>query len=566
MSQTQTTRNRRRKRTTRPSQWGRIVGAVRDIGYSSAPYRMMISGRAPSSITGAPADMRPGDAAIGAQLVDGGFEFLGQRRDVAPGSEQGEAPWSHTGYGEAWFAALHGFTWLRDLRAVAGNSGRERAQALVADWLARHTAIHTLAWRPDILGRRVAAWIGGGEFLLAEADTGFTDKFYVGLALQVRHLTRTVRQGPDGAARFAAIKGLLAAATCLPDGERRLQTALRALDAELTRQVMADGGHIERSPSAHLTALADLVDIRATLSSNDQPVPDALQQAIDRMAPMLRAYRHGDGALALFNDSLEEAPWLVDLVLAQSDARGRAHANAPHAGFRRIQAGRTLALMDAGAPARVGTSAHAGTLSFELSIGKERLVVNCGAWRGGDNSWRAAMRATAAHSTMTVDDTNSAELMAEGGIGVGPKNVEVSREDQDGAVWIEASHDGFVEPFGLVHQRRLYVAADGSDIRGEDILHRKRHDTQGGRAFAVRFHLHPDVQASLVQDGSSVLLRLPSGAGWQMRGKGGTLDLAESIYAGQPGERRRSNQIVVTGPIEATDTTINWALRRIPKN
>ena len=566
MSGSHPTRNRRRRRTTKPSQWGRLIGAVRDMGYSSAPYRMLISGRAPEAVTGSPADLRPGDAALGGALLVGNFNFFGHRLTVGSDDEATGSPWNHERFGEDWLAALHGFAWLRDLRAVASDAARERARALVADWLSRHTAIDSFAWRPDILGRRIHAWLGSAEFLLHEAPADFRERFFAGLALQTRHLTRTVRQDPDGGGRFAAIKGLLATAICLPDSERRLQTVLRALDAEIERQVLADGGHVERSPSAQLTALADLIDIRASLSAADTAVPDAVQQAIDRMAPMLRAFRHGDGALALFNNSVEETAWLVDLVLAQADARGRAHANAPHAGFRRLQAGRTLAIVDTGTPAKIGTSAHAGTLSFELSVGKERMIVNCGAWRGGDDGWRTALRATAAHSTLAVDNTNSAELLSEGGTGIGPKTVGVTREDQDGAAWLEASHDGFVEPFGLTHRRRLYMAADGSDVRGEDMLRRNGQGGSQGRAFAVRFHLHPDVQASLVQDGSSALLRLPSGAGWQMRAKGGTLDLAESIYAGQPGERRRSNQIVVTGPVEPDETVINWALRRIPKN
>jgi uncharacterized heparinase superfamily protein len=280
---------------------------------------------------------------------------------------------------------------------------------------------------------------------------------------------------------------------------------------------------------------------------------------------MLRGFRHGDGGLALFNDSTEEDAWLIDRVLAQADTKGRPLSDARHGGFQRLQAGRTVLIMDAGAPPAVGLRAHAGTLSFELSVGKERLIVNCGAWRGPDRQWVQALRASAAHSTLTVDDTNSAVVLEEGGIGIGPNRVEASREEKDGAIWVEASHDGYAQPFGLKHTRRLYMAPDGADVRGEDRLSRAGGSGRAGRSFAVRFHLHPDVQASLVQDGASVLLRLSSGAGWQLRAAGGTLDLNESVYAGRPGERRRTEQVVITGGIGAEETIVKWALRRIPK-
>jgi len=275
---------------------------------------------------------------------------------------------------------------------------------------------------------------------------------------------------------------------------------------------------------------------------------------------------HGDGALALMNGSVEEEPWMIDLILARADARGRAQLNAPETGYRRVQASRTVLIVDTGPPQKIRRFAHAGTLGFEMSVGKERLIVNCGTWRGGEPTWRNALRATAAHSTLTVDDTNSAELHDDGRLGDGPSDVFVEREDQDGATWIDAHHDGYIAPFGLVHRRRIYISADGNDIRGEDVLSRKESRAQSGRSLALRFHLHPDVQSSLVQDGSAVLLRLPSGAGWQMRASGGAIDLNESVYAGDGITRRRTEQIVITAPIRADNTTVKWALRRIPKN
>ena len=539
--------------------FGGMLAALRGIGYASPAYRLSLAGRTPDRLLLQPADMIPGDAGRGNALLAGEYVFAGQRV-----SAEEAPPWDRRATGEAWFGELQSFGWLRDLRAVATVATHDRAKSLVLDWIASHGAIEPGAWRPDLVARRVCAWLAQAEFLLRDPDEAFSRRFFQALALQVRHLARTARDG-DGVVRLAAAKGLLYSGLCLPDGSRRTLMGLKLLNAELGRQVLPDGGHIERSPSAQLAVLCDLVDLRATLVTAQRAVPAALQTAIDRMAPMLRAYRHGDNGLALFNDSVAEEPWLIDLVLAQADARGRPQANAPHVGFRRIQAGRTLTIVDLGSPARLGRHAHAGTLSFETSVGKERLIVNCGAWRGSGGTWSRALRATAAHSTLTVDDTNSTELFDDGRAGAGVGRVEVDHQEQDGATWIEASHDGYVEPFGLTHRRRLYLSADGSDLRGEDILSRTQNKFEGGRSFAVRFHLHPEVQASLVRDGSAVLLRLPSGAGWQMRASGGAIGLNESIYAGSPGEHRRSEQIVITGPVEATETTVKWAFRRIPK-
>ena len=171
------------------------------------------------------------------------------------------------------------------------------------------------------------------------------------------------------------------------------------------------------------------------------------------------------------------------------------------------------------------------------------------------------MRGTAAHSTLTVDETNSAEVMADG-LRRRPSVVTCDRREADGSVLIEASHDGYVAALGLIHRRLLYISDDGTDIRGEDILLRPSRGARGGHAFAIRFHMHPGVRASLAAGGDSVILRLPSGDGWRYRAAGGRPQLEDSVYLGMPGAPRRSQQVVVRGAVNGDVTIVKWRLAR----
>jgi uncharacterized heparinase superfamily protein len=279
------------------------------------------------------------------------------------------------------------------------------------------------------------------------------------------------------------------------------------------------------------------------------------------MAPVLRMLQHGDGGLALFNDSNEGEGWQVDMVVQRADARARPLMSAPQSGFQRLQAGRTLVLVDAGPPpSGPGLHGHAGTLSLEVSVGRERLIVNCGA-HAGDADWRRAQRNTAAHSTLVLDDVNSTELTRDGNLRRGPQTVLCRREESDGNIWVDTSHDGYRQRFGQIHHRRLYLAASGEDLRGEDRL-----EGTGGETFALRFHLHPDVRASLTQNGDSALLRLPRGDGWRLRARGAELRLEQSVYLGRAGDVRHSRQIVLSGPVRGPETTVKWALKHEAKS
>ncbi len=219
----------------------------------------------------------------------------------------------------------------------------------------------------------------------------------------------------------------------------------------------------------------------------------------------------------------------------------------------------TLVILDAGTlpPAGFDQHRHAGALAFELSCGRERLVVNCGAAIGQDASWKLAQQSTAAHSTVAVDDTNSSDITP--GASRHATIIERARETVDGNTWASASHDGYLANLGLTHRRRLYLSADGAELRGEDTLIGPHHGQ-----YIARFHLHPDVDASLVQNGAAALLRLPSGAAWRFEARGGTLSLAESIYLGDPAKgMRRTEQIALAAPLVGGGGQIKWAFRRI---
>ena len=546
---------------------------MRDILRST---RRLLSGLKPVKVPEAPArafrDLWPGDASRGARLLRGEFEVAGTVRRLEPAGEGTTGTgWAPQDGPVAWRAAAHGFAWLRDLRALGTDAARLRARDLAEDWL-EGGGDADLGQAPEIAAARISAWLGHWDFLAATAEDGFRKRLLIRLAQDARGVVSSLPAEALHRGALVTLKGALAAAVALEE-DAWLQRALRFLPGELQRQFHPDGGHVERSPGQLLLALQDLIEIRNLLHGVNVNAPAELSAALERAGQALRLFRHGDGALALFNGSREEGAALVDLVLTQGQARGRAPMLLEETGFQRMQAGRTLVICDAGAPpvgrARDVASglprgadrlSHAGTLSFEMSIGRDRMIVNCGAAPAGQGEWRDALRATAAHSTLVLADTNSAELRDEG-LGRRPERVEADRHENEGAQWLDATHDGWRRPFGAVHRRRLYLAPTGDDLRGEDMIEATEQTPGRPPGFAVRFHLHPAVIASAQQDGEGVLLRLPSGQGWQLRASGARVAVEESIYLGL-GEARRTSQVVLSA--EAGTDTVQWAIGRIP--
>ncbi len=525
--------------------------------YANPLYSLALGSRFSTELRATPADPWPGDRDAGVAVVEGDLMVAGERVRLPID------PWRQPPPGAVARAELHGFAWLRDLRALGSETARRRAVGLTDGWVQTFEGWSKLAWRPDVIGNRLSSWFANFGFLRAAAEPDIATRLLRSAARQARHLVRAIDDEPGDHRRFAAIKGLLTAGVCLNGQDRALSAGMAVLSRELGRQLLPDGGHVQRNPAILARVLRDLIDIRNILITGHVEIPGDLQGGIDRVAPMLRALRHGDGRLGLFHDGLEDDEHLVQTTLALSGSRGRAPSNAPHSGFQRIAAGRSLVLFDGGLPPVSGydTTAHAGALAFEMSVGKDRLIVNCGARSIDDAQWHLAMRGTAAHSTLTVDETNSAEVMADG-LRRRPSVVTCDRREADGSVLIEASHDGYVAALGLIHRRLLYISDDGTDIRGEDILLRPSRGARGGHAFAIRFHMHPGVRASLAAGGDSVILRLPSGDGWRYRAAGGRPQLEDSVYLGMPGAPRRSQQVVVRGAVNGDVTIVKWRLAR----
>ncbi len=519
----------------------------------------------------APQDLRTADATLAAEIYAGRFAFAGKvvvcdRRspfEMGPPSDE-------------WAVQLHGFGWLRHLRASDSAITRANGRALVDDWIAQQNAVGKLAWRADVLSRRILSWLCQAPLLLKDADAQFYRRFARSLTRQVRYLRRTADDACDGVARLQALTALNYVALCMQGQSGHLRAAMRGLGNELVRQVLPDGGHISRNPGALIDILLDLLPLRQVFAAHNLQPPQALLNAIDRMMPMLRFFRHGDGNFAHFNGMGPTPPDLLATVLAYDDARGAPLSNAPHSGYARIEAGATIVLADAGRPPPIGVSqeAHAGCLSFELSCKRNRIVINCGLPATGRENWRQVARATAAHSTMTLADTSSCRFLESGsfrkllcGIPIigGPRHVKALREQDDEAIVLRASHDGYARAFHLVHERVLNLASDGNSLDGEDIFSA----AQGGSLprtsdeFAIRFHLHPAVKASRLADGHGAFLVLPDRDVWTFNAYENDVEIEESVYLAGADGPRRTAQIVIYGRAHERPR-VHWTFLHMP--
>ena len=515
----------------------------------------------------APQELRTADPSFATELYNGHFGLAGRLAELGARSPFAIEPPS-----EAWAQELYGFGWLRHLRAAGSALSREQAKALVRDFVKLHRSINGVAWQPEIVARRVISWLSNSVLVLDTGDPKTYDAFLRALTDQLRYLSASYRDTPDGVPRLVTLMALLYAGLCIAEQQAVVDRYVKPFCKELDRQILPDGGHISRNPMALIEILLDLLPLRQCFVARDRPAPKALSDAIDRAMPMLRFFRMGDGTLARFNGSGATPTDSLATVLAYDDVEGSPLRAAPNSGYLRLERGSTVVICDVekAPPSAVSRSAHAGCLSFEMSSNGIPIVVNCGAPGADHDDWLAFARSTPAHSTATLEDASSAEFSGARGTLAGPPHVNCNAGEEQGALLLNASHDGYVSRFGVTHARQIFVGPDGDIVSGEDRLAAPRalrgDASVSGGAYAVRFHLHPNVTAQPSPDGQSVLLFLRGGA-WRFTANAPEIALEESVFLADERGPRQSTQIVLSGIMgEDKELRLAWSIERVAES
>ncbi len=519
-----------------------------------------------------------GSFARGRQLMAGNFLFAGTL--VA---DPDTSMWQIAPPDTAFAADLHGFAWLDDLAAVGDAAARSAAQRWVWGWIENYGKGRGPGWTPDLTGRRLIRWINHAIFVLRGQEPEDSRAFYRSLVQQTQFLSRRWHAAAPGLPRFEALTGLIYAGLSLEGQENLADPAIRALARECTSQIDAQGGLPTRNPEELLAVFTLLTWAAAALSDAGRGAPKPHLAAIERIAPTLRTLRHSDGALARFHGGGRGAEGWLDHALAAARVRHR-QPDGLSMGYARLSAGRSSVIIDAATPPRGAASAnaHASTLAFELTSGRRPLVVNCGSGASFGIDWRRAGRATPSHSALSLGGYSSARLAeldpdtGQEALIDGPTHVPVEISHAADGIRFQGGHNGYVHTHGLTHARTLELTLDGRAMAGEDMLlamedaEKRRFDraldaTQlKGIGFDIRFHLHPDVDATLDLGGAAISMALKSGEIWVFRHDGThALSLEPGVYLETTRLKPRSaQQIVLSGRAMTYATRVRWSLSK----
>jgi uncharacterized heparinase superfamily protein len=531
---------------------------------------------APEDLIAVPHCLYPGNPDEARKYYSGQFEFDGELVEV-----DGTSPFEIPPPSPSWAAELHGFGWLKHFQLADSPIAKSNAHILVRDWMA--TTGHEIAgvaWTGEVIATRLIFWLAHAPMIIENADQEFYSDFLQSIASQTRILLLTVKTSPDGMPRLLARIAIAYSSLCLfgqNEQNQQKQVSLTAdtLGQELSRQFFADGGHISRNPDAVLSTMAVLLPLHQLYIQQQQEPPAQLITTLDRALPMLKFFTHADGSMAHFNGSGRLNIQLLTAVLNAAGNIGKAPDNAAHSGYQKMQAGNTALITDTGyvPDKNLSHEAHAGCLSFEMSSGSSKFIANCGSTTLHNTRLGQAARATAAHSTATLNDTSSCQFeknykpkqldvaLIAPPVHTGTTKINIQRSGDDQGEQITASHDGYKQSLGIIHHRTLFLSSNGKIINGSDSFTDAGNINRSGHSdhVAIRFHLHPHINAEIINNGVCVQLTSDKNERWTFTCVDARIDIEESIYFSP--QAISAKQIVVSSPVLPPDE-IRWVLQK----
>ena len=495
------------------------------------------------------------------------FCFLNEAHDL------NDLGWDDPALGRLWRYNLHYFD---DLNAQGAETRVSWHRSLLLRWVRENPAGAGTAWEPYPTSLRIVNWVKW-----ARAGNSLPGECGQSLAVQARWLSKRLEVHLLGNHLFANAKALVFAGLFFegPEANHWLETGMRILRREIPEQILTDGGQFERSTMYHALALEDMLDLcnlanasSGVVSARWQPTIQEWQDSIGLMGDWLAAMCHPDGEISFFNDAafrvapspeeLERYAGRMGLPSPRRPEKGLTHLSP--SGYIRVAGNEAVALLDVApiGPDYLPGHAHADTLSFELSLFGQRVLVNSGTSLYEVGPERSRQRGTAAHNTVIVDGQDSSEVWA--GFRVAqrahPVGLEIIRDgrsenrssqgDDDVGPEVRCSHDGYRRlPGRPQHTRRWSF--------GRHLLSVEDSISGTFRRAEARFHLHPSVSSE--QDGSVAVLRLPLGQRVRINVEGGALRTEASTWHPEFGRTETTLCVVVRFDGPVIRTRLDWA-------
>ena len=474
--------------------------------------------------------------------------------------------WKITNLDEDKTKKLHNFCWLPALNI---KTEKELGCLIIDQWINNFSNYNEKYWALDVVTMRLIYWISSYEIIFKNSDLIFRSKVINNIVKQTKHLFKNISLVSSGVDKIRSLAALILVGNSFEQYEEYTQYGLKNLEDELGNFINKDGFVKSKNPEDLFWTLYFLVLIKEWLILSRKQTPAFINIYINSLGICFKFLRFSNGDLPLFNGAnhINTEKFYEFLESRGYEFEGMENI---FCGYAKIKSKKIELFMDANNPSSMLHSRNyqAGPLSFELASNGIKFICNSGSGKNLGEELSYLSSSTAAHSTVTINDTSSCIFQKNAlirkyfGNSLIEKHNIVKKEFKNDKEFIQCivAHDGYEKRFKILHERQITLFKLKNHIEGIDSLKCKNLENKN-LSFSVRFHIHPDIRITKTM-GNDILLSSNEGEGWIFRSPQIPTKIEKNLYFGNPDNIRESSFILLEGNIENENTNIIWHLEK----
>jgi uncharacterized heparinase superfamily protein len=474
--------------------------------------------------------------------------------------------WKITNLQEDKIKRLHNFCWLPALNI---KTEKELGCLILDQWINNFSNYNEKYWTLDVVTMRLIYWISSYEIIFKNSDLIFRSKVINNIVKQTKHLFKNISLVSSGVDKIKSLAALILVGNSFEQYEEYTQYGLKNLEDELGNFVNKDGFVKSKNPEDLFWALYFLVLIKEWLTLSRKQTPAFINIYINSLGICFKFLRFSNGDLPLFNGANHIN---TEKFYEFLESRGYEFENMENifCGYAKIKSKKIELFIDANNPSSMLHSRNyqAGPLSFELASGGIKFICNSGSGKNLGEELSYLSSSTAAHSTVTINDTSSCIFQKNAlirkyfGNSLIEKHNIFKQEFKNDKEFIQCiiGQDGYEKRFKILHERQITLFKSKNHIEGIDSLKCKNIENKN-LTFSVRFHIHPDIRITKTM-GNDILLSSSGGEGWIFRSPQIPTKIEKNLYFGNSDNIKESSFILLEGNIENENTNIIWHLEK----
>ncbi len=467
------------------------------------------------------------------------------------------------------FENLHSFLWLSKLDR---KNSKTITKDIIKSWMDNFFNYHPYIWEMEITARRIIAWSSNTDITLENSDSIYKKRFFLCLIKQANFISKNLKNLFYEPSKIICCSGIILCGIMFKENYSNYKMGIKELEKSVKNFFDENGFPKSRNPEEVFICIKYLILIREWLKEAQKPVPDFLDETIAKCGSCYAMLSCSNKQFPLFNGATEINHGDYDIFLKNLKYKFTSKNN-EISGLLKIKQKKLEFFIDCGNPPPSNFTKYyqAGSLAFELSSNKEKVICNSGYGKFFSPEIASLSRSTAAHSTLYINNTSSCTFQKNKSINKFYGNSLLDKykiikksytEDKD-FFSLSACHNGYEKKFGYVHTRSIKIPKKENKVFGEDELKKVKNITKS-LIYTIRFHIYPNTKIVKTKAGNSVLISLQNGEGWLLESKTSNFEIEKNIFLGNKNKIINNESISISGNINAKDNIlIKWKIERI---